>query len=322
MRIARAFGCFGLALLSSGAGCVSGAPAAVGTVGSEVISAPPAWAGEQGDHADTGCAVTLRQAYSTLEGRMGPQTDCSTGTCWAVVNVSFDVATSLVQADATPGVLWQSALDGQWRSTDAQPTWNAGLGYRRYAVALAHDTFTAGPNSQTVQLIPFVRTVAGGRGFDHNAIPDPLGSYSLSPDDNWQVTVNGTCLAAAPHGVRTEVYAQGWQDSGYGNWVQNGKLDINYDIYRIPSGLGCSHDGVPTFAVTAFAQFQPGGATLHERIDGPLGSDGKYQSLPLEFDIPGGATQVSLWFLDSSECNGDEWDSRYGANYVYSVSAN
>ncbi len=254
---------------------------------------------------------------------MGPQTDCSTGTCWVIINGNFDVSNTVLDAGATPAVLYQSAIDGTWRTAVALPTWNAGLGYRRFAFTLNQDTFTSGANSQTVNLIPFVRTLAGGRAFDHNRVVDPLGAYVLSANDDWAIQADASCPAAAPHGIRTIVFSQGWQQSGYGSLVDSGKLDLNYDIYRIPSGLGCTHDGEPTFAVTAFAQFQPGGATLSERIDGPFDNSAeKYQSLPLEFDVPAGATQVSLWFLDSSECNGDQWDSQYGANYVYAVSAN
>ena len=271
-----------------------------------------------GDSADTSCGVVLRTAYVNLEGRMGPETVCSAGTCWAVVNGTFDVANG---SDVTPLVLFQSASDGQWRQEVTAAIWGAPLGFRRYSFRLTHDTFTTGPSS-TVHLIPFVRTLNGGRVFDHNRVLDALGSYTLSPDNDWQVQQDMSCPGSPPHGIETLVFAQSWQNSGYGNLVESGKLDLNYDVYRIPSGLGCTHDGVPTVAVTAFAQFQPGGAILSERIDGPPDSSGKVTSIPLEYDVPGNATQVSLWFLDSSECNGDQWDSRYGANYVYSVSKN
>ncbi len=308
-----------VSLLSLGiAACGQGAtPLAARSQG---LTGLPPWIGESGDLSDTTCSVVLRQASVNLEGRMGPQTDCSSGTCWVVINGSFDVSMPLVQAAVAPGVLYRSAIDGLWREATALPSWDAGLGYLRYSFTLNHDTFTSGPNSQTVNMIPFVRTVAGGRAFDHNRIADTLGSYVLTGENDWSVPADSSCPAAAPHGIMTLVFAQGWEDSGYGSLLQNGKLDINYDIYRIPSGLGCTTDGVSAFAVTAFVQLQPSGTTLSERIDGPLDATGKYQSLPLEFDIPSDATQVALWFLDSSECRGDEWDSQYGSNYVYPVS--
>jgi hypothetical protein len=126
-------------------------------------------------------------------------------------------------------------------------------------------------------------------------------------------------MAATPRDKLMLAFVEPWADSETGALVQNGKLDISYDIYRIPSGLGCTTDGVPAVAVTAYLQLQPGGTLLSERIDGPMDTTGKYQSLPLEFDIPAGATQAALWFLDSSECRGDEWDSKFGSNYVYAV---
>jgi hypothetical protein len=324
---------FSLALSGCGKGAPSFAaqsaprPAVAGvpslTAANAGLDVLPPWIGDSGDFADTTCSVVLRQSWVNLESSMGPQTDCSSGTCWVVVNGNFDVAMALVQDDVVPGVLYQSAIDGTWREQDALPSWNAGLGYRRYSFTLNHDTFTDGPNSQTVNLIPFVRTVAGGRAFDHNRIADLMGSYSLTGLNAWNIPADSSCPAAAPHGIQTLVFAVDWSNSGYGSLVQNGKLDINYDIYRIPSGLGCTTDGVSAFAVTAYAQLQPSGTILSERIDGPLDTTAMpeaYQSLPLEFDIPADATGVALWFLDSSECNGDDWDSQYGSNYVYSVS--
>jgi hypothetical protein len=286
----------------------------VGCAASPSAETGAALANSTGDSADTSCGIVLRTAYVNLQGRMGPETDCSTGTCWAVVNGTFDVAAT----DPTAAVLFRSARDGQWREAPASAIWGAPLGFRRYGFRITHDTFTSGAGS-TLYLIPFVRTLAGGRIFDHNRVVDSLGSYTLSPDDNWQIQQDSSCPGAPPRGIRTLVFAEGWQNSGYGNLVQSGKLDLDYDIYRIPSGLGCTHDGVPTVAVTAFAQFQPGSQLLQERIDGPLGAGGKFTSIPLEFDVPANATQVALWFLDGSECNGDEWDSAWGANYVYSV---
>ncbi len=102
--------------------------------------------------------------------------------------------------------------------------------------------------------------------------------------------------------------------------MQSGKLDINYDIYRIPSGLNCTTDGVTAFAVTAFVRYLPSGQQFQEAINGPFDpTTEKLTSIPLEFDVPADATSAQLWFLDSSECNGDEWDSNYGSNYDYPV---
>ncbi len=165
-----------------------------------------------------------------------------------------------------------------------------------------------------------MQTPAGGRIFDHNRVTNLTGAYALTPDNDWQIQADASCPAAAPHGIQTLVFAQGWQSSGYGSMVQSGKLDINYDIYRIPSGLNCTTDGVIAFAVTAFVRYLPGGQELSEAINGPFDPTTEMlQSIPLEFDIPADATQAQLWFLDSSECNGDQYDSQYGANYVYPV---
>ncbi len=308
-----------VALLGLGLGCSAQKRSAAHTDG--ITTA-------QGDSADTFCDVVLRTAYVNLEGRAGPQSNCSTGICWAIVNGTFDISAGAQAAAVEPGVLYQSAHDNQWRQAAATAIWGAGLGYRRYSFAIDHDTFTsptsgsAPPEGSVVRLIPFVRTPAGGRVFDHNRVADLSAAYLLTPENNWQIQQDASCAAAPPHGIRTLVFATGWQNSGYGALVQSGKLDINYDIERIPSGLYCTHDGVPTYAVTAYVQFEPSGALLSERIDGPLNlATGQIASVPLEFDVPTHATSAALWFLDSSECNGDQWDSNYGTNYTYPVAA-
>jgi hypothetical protein len=60
---------------------------------------------------------------------------------------------------------------------------------------------------------------------------------------------------------------------------------------------------------------------LTEIVSGPFdATTGKYDSLPLEFDVPSGATSASLWFMGSSDCGGgNSWDSDFGQNYNYSA---
>src|ERR1700733_6737728 len=72
----------------------------------------------QGDVADTSCQVVLRHTYINFESSLGPQTDCSSGTCWVIITVTFDVAMSqsLDQADAY--VLYSGGAQ-----TDAGATW-------------------------------------------------------------------------------------------------------------------------------------------------------------------------------------------------------
>ena len=223
---------------------------------------------EQGDHADTQCDIILRTAYATFSSA-GPTVSCdASGTCWVVINGTVDVATSADQLGATPTMLFQSFEDQEWRTQSMTPIWGAALGYRRYAFSLTQNTFTSADGTGRLNLIPYLATTGGGRIFDHNRVSDPAGAYALSIDDGWQLQDDHTtCQGAAPHGIRTLVFPQGWQNSGYGNFVQNGKLDIQYDIYRFPNDIGCTEDGVKAFDVMAFVEWQPSGAQISERID-------------------------------------------------------
>jgi hypothetical protein len=277
--------------------------------------------GAQGDSADSQCDIVLRTAYVTFSSA-GPTESCdSSGTCWVVVNGTVDISTSADQLGATPTMLFRSFDDGQWRSQGMTPIWGAALGFRRYAFSLTQNTFTGADGTGFVNLIPYLATTGGGRIFDHNRVPDPGASYVLSIDNGWSLQDDHvTCQGAAPHGIQTLVFPQGWQNSGYGTFVQSGKLDIQYDIYRFPNDIGCTEDGVKAFDVLAFVQWQPSGAQISERIDGASDpTTNRYASWPLEFDVPADATSASVWFRYSSDCHGNDYDSNFGANYAYGV---
>ena len=81
-----------------------------------------AQASSWGDTADTSCQIVLRHAGITDEGRSGPQTDCSSGTCWAIVTVTFDLAMSQSLAETQAFVLYQGEKSSAWQqSGPAEP---------------------------------------------------------------------------------------------------------------------------------------------------------------------------------------------------------
>ena len=166
-----------------------------------------------------------------------------------------------------------------------------------------------------MHLVPFIQTVSGARLFDHNRVADPLGSYSLMPSDNWTIANDPTsCPGAAPAATLAVTFATGWANSSAGDLQAGGKLDVSYDIYRMPQTLGCTTDGVDAFSpTTGFVRFEPSGREESERASGPTRrrDEEDSDSLPLEFDVPPGTTSAALWFLGSSECNGDAWDSDF-----------
>lgn len=277
----------------------------------------------QGDSADTGCQVVLRHTYIDFRGRTGPQTDCSTGTCWVVITVTVDVAMSQSLAQSEAYVLYQGEGSTAWQqSGQAEPAFGAPVGFRRYVVTLRSNTFTSGPGDTTVRLIPFLRTVGGARVFDHNRVADPLGDYVLDAQNDWTIGDDASaCPGQTPTATLAATFATGWQNTSTGSLAGDGKLDVAYDVYRMPQTLSCTTDGVDAFSTIGSVQFQPSGQVLTEVVTGPRdGATGTVASLPLEFDVPPGTTSAALWFMTSSDCNGGPyWDSDYGRNYVFTA---
>jgi len=276
----------------------------------------------QGDAADYGCRVVLRHTYINFESRLGPETDCSSGTCWVKIWVTFDVAMSDSLASAEAFVFYQGEGASGWQqSQQAQPVFGAPVGFRRYQVLLNRNTFTSGPGATNVSLIPYIQTTAGHRLFDHNRVADPLGAYQLTQQNNWTIGDDaGACPGKTPASTLSLTFATGWNNSASGALAPGGKLDVSYDIYRMPQPLTCLADGLPAFATLGFVQFEPSGQILQEVASGPADpATGKYQSVPLEFDVPAGTTSAALWFYSSSDCTPAYWDSDYGRNYRYAV---
>jgi hypothetical protein len=309
------------------AGC-SSSPSAEDSARTSSASVTPAIAG---DASDTACQVVLRHTYINFESSLGPQTDCSSGTCWVVITVTFDVAMSQSLAGSEAFVLYQGEGSTGWQqSPPAQPVLGcdelpdgpcAPVGFRRYQVVLRTGTFTSGPGDQTVRLIPFLGRAGGaGRLFDHNRVADPMGNYVLDANDNWTIGDDAsTCPGTTPAGRLMANFATGWQNSSSGTLVGGGKLDVSYDIYRMPQSL-CTTDGVAAFSTNGYVQFQPSGQVLMEVVSGPFDSTkNQYASIPLEFDVPPGTTSAALWFYTSSDCSAPQWDSDYGRNYVFTA---
>ena len=279
-------------------------------------------AAQTGDSSDTSCQVVLRHTAMNFQGRLGPQTDCSSGTCWVMVWVTFDLAMNESLAESGAYVLSRAEGSASWQqSAPAEPIFGAPEGFRRYQVVLNSGTFSAGQGALGMSMIPFVTPGAGGRVFDHNRVADPMGSYTLDVTNNWTIADDATaCPGAAPVKTLSLGFAQGWSNTVSGGLAGGGKIDVSYDLQRLPQTLSCTTDGVAAFATLGYAQFEPSGAIVQERVNGPRDATSNgYLSLPLEFDVPAGTTSASLWFVSSSDCGGPYWDSNFGKNYVFNA---
>ncbi|HEY2517149.1 MAG TPA: DUF6209 family protein, partial [Polyangiaceae bacterium] len=186
---------------------------------------------------------------------------------------------------------------------------------------LSSGTFSAGQGAKGVSIIPFVTNGAGARAFDHNRVADPMGAYTLDVSNNWTIGDDAAaCPGTAPAKTLSLGFARGWTNTVNGALAGGGKIDVTYDLQRLPQTLSCRTDGVAAFATMGYVQFQPGGQVLGERINGPYDATANtYANTPLEFDVPAGTTSAALWFVSSSDCGGPYWDSDFGRNYVFAA---
>ncbi|HUB06425.1 MAG TPA: DUF6209 family protein [Myxococcales bacterium] len=277
--------------------------------------------GSQQDTADRGCNVVLRQAQAERAGDGGFVTDCSSGTCWAIVDGTVDVSAEAV-LEELPVRIWYQGSSGAWQYAPTTPAPGAGEGFRRYAFQLASSTFTPGVERQIVDLIPYLQTPAGGRVFDHNALADPSANYEVGPNENWTVQPPDApiCPGPQPQGHAELDFPVSWQNAQQGALVESGKLDIVYDPNRLPLCLGSNYNGFPTWATIAFVQFDQAPPLQYVL---PAYQDGaSWTAWPIETDIPAGAQRVALWYMQTGdECVGPSWDSNYGQNFVYPIAA-
>lgn len=109
-----------------------------------------------------------------------------------------------------------------------------------------------------------------------------------------------------------------WQETVKGEIVPGGTLKISYDSQRLTVARD-SHYGQPAWNITAYIQFQAGGAVQNKPLL-PVGQEG---ILTEEFHIPYDAQEVIMWFynwgyytgLNKPEC----YDSNENRNYHFPV---
>jgi Family of unknown function (DUF6209) len=138
--------------------------------------------------------------------------------------------------------------------------------------------------------------------------PAKTASFPSSP-----FTANTTLLA----------FKQGWSDEQSGAIVRRGRVEIDFDIDRLPGCFRQRH-GAQIGDTEVFVRFHPRAEVFHGNVAQPVREGGvtiSHAPLTFEIDVPSDATQMELWFhnysLESGPCHA--WDSRFGQNYWYAV---
>jgi len=277
---------------------------ACGGVAGSGVGAEPASLAGKADHAsdvdlaDRECRVILRRADFVADRATG-------------IAATIDVANGLIaDPGATPGLLYRTD-GGAWQELTAQPALGdpAPDGFTRF---VARFTFLA-----AADFTPFARTTTAVRLFDHNRLPGDFDSYHVDAANGFTVgEAPAVCPGLAPLGKL--VFGAGWTQSQAGPLVAGGRLEVDYDLSRL-TACRDTHNGARFWTLDAWAQFQPGGQLVSGSL---VGSNGT-ATFPTPFvtNIPAGTTSVALWFENASPPSCQAWDSRYGANYVFGVSA-
>jgi hypothetical protein len=117
---------------------------------------------------------------------------------------------------------------------------------------------------------------------------------------------SGAARGKAP----TLCFLAGWREELQGQIVPGGKLRVEYAPDRLPDYRG-THKNKPTWDIVGTVLFSPGGQL----------QSGSVAKKPLDVVVPRDASNVTLWFQNTDGSGGAAWDSRYGDNYHFAVSA-
>jgi hypothetical protein len=124
----------------------------------------------------------------------------------------------------------------------------------------------------------------------------------------------------APH----ITFARNWQQIQFGNLVPGWTVQIAYDPGRLPEERS-DYNGDPTWTITAFYQFSPGGPVRGNQLETPTGqvvariADDPAEAtfMTTSIDIPDDAQELIMWFLNTGQSGRQFWDSNEGANYIF-----
>ena len=274
---------------------VSACSGQISVDGAHAASAPLVGKADSTDVADRECRVVLRRA-DRVEGAP------------PLVAATIDVDTRLLaDPGATPGVLFR-ADGGGWQSVDAALVDGAPAGFARYVGRFAV--------TQSADFIPFALTTTGVRLFDHNRLPGDFESYHVDASTGFGLGDPGVCAGLRPIGTLS--FLGGYTQRQHGAIVAGDQLSVEYDLGRLTTCRD-THDGYRFWTLDAYAKFQPSGQIATGTV---VASNGPtVYPTPFVTDVPAGTTSVALWFKNASPPSCEAWDSNFGANYVFPVTA-
>ncbi len=257
------------------------------------------------DQADNRCAIVLREVARVPDGRGGFETVCdsASGPCrWRWFG-TLDVT-----GPGIPHVLYRTTeTAGTWHAVAAAPTETAG----RFAFELAD--YTPRPDYSgtalsrfTLELIPYLRTVDGGRLFDHNRIADPFANYLLEVGNGFAIAADDTCTIpvqtgpVVPPAPEAEIvdWAGAWaiyrgrpndtiglgEPLDYRGFTNMG-LALQVSVYAegLTTGGTVDTSKIKVFLESDLVTCDPGGALTLSEVPlaasgaGPYGNDGIYR---------------------------------------------
>lgn len=91
---------------------------------------------------------------------------------------------------------------------------------------------------------------------------------------------------------------------------------LDYDLSRLPT-CRATYNGYQTWDVIAHYRFD--GGEVHDASVTTSLSDYERVAGAARITLPAGAQSLEMWFENTDRTGCDTWDSRYGANYVFSL---
>jgi hypothetical protein len=108
-------------------------------------------------------------------------------------------------------------------------------------------------------------------------------------------------------------FTNDWHEILRGNLIPGGEFKISYDTIRLPNRR-MIYQGMPSWSILAYIKFKENG-----KIDYKTLTVGQEGIVTLLFDIPKDSEEVIIWFVNSDESGGADYDSNYGSNYHFPI---